>query len=497
MTPPLSSFDTGKSQQSSQALNPTVTPATPATPGIKLPASFSFSNTTPASSPFGQSNAPSPFGAPPPAFPSSPSPFGASPLGAPSSGFSGFGTPPQPKQPPAPSAFNPPPPPPRQTPTIEDGMQAECMRLFSVLGKELEELKTMSQMAVKQREDFAKSSGTHSKADLRTPEKWGGLNDVVPFGKAMKTLESDIKQKKQLMLKEHDFLRDIQDSMLKAGTRKEEIARFNRAKNDADFSQMLKSRTLGPEHHETQVHLRKSIRDIRDRVSKLEQTLQTSKSKLSRSNKGKPVLKPPSLATAHRTLQNIDIAIHQQATEIAGLSSRFARLDISSLGPSNPLLRSRLQYGSKQHAVATPNVAVTTAAALNSERCTHRLKDRLLRTRKEPLLNNKVTPPSHAPLAFSTPRATTTSPMPSITFTPPAGGADFSPGAYSPTPSVRRGAAFASKHYKSPAIKKASEQQTPSAFAPPAGFSWGPVPSFPPIKPLAAPIIPLKSPHTP
>ncbi len=45
-----------------------------------------------------------------------------------------------------------------------------------------------------------------------------------------------------------------------AGTRREEIARFNKAKDDKEFAKMLKARTLGPEHSETQTQLRKSIR---------------------------------------------------------------------------------------------------------------------------------------------------------------------------------------------------------------------------------------------
>ena len=45
-----------------------------------------------------------------------------------------------------------------------------------------------------------------------------------------------------------------------AKTRKEEIARFQKAKNDQEFAKMLKSRSLGPELSETQMHLRKNIR---------------------------------------------------------------------------------------------------------------------------------------------------------------------------------------------------------------------------------------------
>jgi nucleoporin NUP159 len=50
------------------------------------------------------------------------------------------------------------------------------------------------------------------------------------------------------------------DVVLTAGTKKEEIARFNKAKTDPEFAKMLKVRTLGPEHLETQSQLRKDIR---------------------------------------------------------------------------------------------------------------------------------------------------------------------------------------------------------------------------------------------
>jgi nucleoporin NUP159 len=36
--------------------------------------------------------------------------------------------------------------------------------------------------------------------------------------------------------------------------------RFNKAKTDTDFARMLKARTLGPEHLETQTQLRRNIR---------------------------------------------------------------------------------------------------------------------------------------------------------------------------------------------------------------------------------------------
>lgn len=42
--------------------------------------------------------------------------------------------------------------------------------------------------------------------------------------------------------------------------RKEEIERFSKASNDAEFAKMMKSRTLDPEHLEIQTQLRRGIR---------------------------------------------------------------------------------------------------------------------------------------------------------------------------------------------------------------------------------------------
>lgn len=48
--------------------------------------------------------------------------------------------------------------------------------------------------------------------------------------------------------------------MATATMRKEEIVRFSKANNDVEFAKMLKARTLGPEHLETQAQLRRGIR---------------------------------------------------------------------------------------------------------------------------------------------------------------------------------------------------------------------------------------------
>jgi len=50
-----------------------------------------------------------------------------------------------------------------------------------------------------------------------------------------------------------------------AKTRKEEIARFDKARSDVEFGKMLKARVLSPEQTELQTQLRRDVRVSRVR----------------------------------------------------------------------------------------------------------------------------------------------------------------------------------------------------------------------------------------
>lgn len=55
----------------------------------------------------------------------------------------------------------------------------------------------------------------HRTSDLQSPEKWGGLDEVVAYGKLLRTVEADIQQLKVLVAEEQQSLPDLQTSMLK------------------------------------------------------------------------------------------------------------------------------------------------------------------------------------------------------------------------------------------------------------------------------------------
>ncbi|KAF7330342.1 hypothetical protein MVEN_02472500 [Mycena venus] len=354
---------------------------------------------------------------------------------------------------------------------MEEGMQKECALLFANMTRELEDFRSLAQAANQKRLELSKSAGGSRRAvDLGNRAKWA-LVDAVQFGQTMRLYEQDLADLKEERAQKEKLLRELQSNLLKAGTRREEIGRFLKAQHDDGFAKMLKARTLGPEHLETQTHLRRSIRAMQDRIQKLESHLQESKKRLSRANSGNPGLRAPTLDTLNRTFRNMDIALDNQTSDVERLAARVAKLDMKRQRPFN----------------VTPHVAVTTAAALNAERSAHKLKRALLSVRKEPLLNTQAAAAPPAPLAFKTPQrpgiGLGLGLVGGVPFTPPQStmpGFDFPEDNFnpSPPPAVRRGAGGSGKTRISNSVPL---KRNPAGFAspsPPPSFDWGPLPNF-------------------
>ncbi|OSC99961.1 hypothetical protein PYCCODRAFT_746796 [Trametes coccinea BRFM310] len=427
------------------------------------------------------------------------------------SAFGGFGgaTVPQPLVPPAASQVP-------QTNVAQD-MQTECLYLYTSLSQELEDLKALaSRASVRATQLGRPGTGNKTIEDLTDPTKWL-LGDLPQFKQLMKEVERELGkwQKEKAVLISH--IRELESDMLKATTRKEEIARFSRASQDAEFARMLKARTLSPEYLEMQAQLRREIRTIRGRVQQLEDHIQASKKKLNSLKNGKPTLKPPSLDTINRTYRNIDLAIEQEEEDVSRLADRVAQLDLTS--HSRGLLSFSASASTRDKRLpdrterigreVTPNIAASTAAALNAERSAQKLKRALLSARKEPLLNTK------AVNALPPEREIRTSRKPFLA--PDSGlgiGAAFAAGMnsalppsfppFSPSPpsigsspsyqsqadseqnawprSGRTGALRSEKknHARSAQFSPSASNPAYTPLPPPAGFSWGPVPKIEP-----------------
>ncbi|KAF7306316.1 hypothetical protein MIND_00422800 [Mycena indigotica] len=361
--------------------------------------------------------------------------------------------------------------------TMEEGMQKECALLFAAMARGLEDFKTLAQTASQKRVELGRSARP---SDTGEQSKWS-LRDATQFGRTMKSYEQELQNLKETEAQWEKRIRDLENNLLKAGTRREEVGRFLKAQHDKDFAKMLKARSLGPEHLETQTHLRRTVRAVQDRVQKLESHLHEHKKRLSRADSGKPGLRAPTLDTLNRTFRNMDMALDKQSHDVEKLHTRISKLNLVNShtnGSSGRDKRLPDPVGRQRPLNVTPDVAITTAAALNAERSAHNLKRALLGIRKEPLLNTQAASATPPPLSFQTPQRgfpiqfglDPVTPMMGFDFPED----NFNPS--SPPPSTRRGAGTRSRVSGSVQLKR-SPGQSPATPSPPT-FDWGPLPTF-------------------
>ncbi|KAL6302558.1 hypothetical protein BKA93DRAFT_736546, partial [Sparassis latifolia] len=226
------------------------------------------------------------------------------------------------------------------------------------------QLRSMTTDAGKKRENLYKPTNrVYTRADLSIETSWA-VSDLEQLAQIMKSIEQDLKELEEEKVDCIAMLQEVESSMLKATTRKEEVVRFSRASRDAEFAKMLKARSLGPEHLETQSQLRRDIKALRDRIQQLEDHIQESKKKLSLMKANKPGIRAPSLDTINRICRNIDTAITQEEDHVAKLVARTAQL---TLKPEPESRDRRLPDKTGRPFEVTPNVAMSTAAALNAE----------------------------------------------------------------------------------------------------------------------------------
>ncbi|SJL00034.1 uncharacterized protein ARMOST_03346 [Armillaria ostoyae] len=405
----------------------------------------------------------------------------------------------QPAQPVQPVTPTPPPKPVQPAQSFQEGMQQECALLWITMGKELEHLQQLAKKASQESEVLnRKTGGSRLKADLGVPARWYPA-DALKFRETLLGYADDLELLKEGRDEAKKVLKELGSGVVKANTRKEEIERFNRAKEDDNFAKMLRGRTLGPEHLETRARLRGELMRRKTEVSKLEDVLKEYKKKVSSMKSYKGVFRAPSLDTVNRTYRNIDIAIRQERDAIDHLGQRLSRIDLNAPRSLASKRDPRLPEPPSRPRAVLPHAAVTTAAALNAERSAQKLKRALLSLRNEPLLNQPKLNAPTPPVAFLSASQASGSTKEGVVFNTPikiegplfgkSSGADdssFGTGfefpddddsfhLSTPVPTGRRGAGGGKKHGGGFFKKSPSAAVTPPK-AP--SFDWGPLPAF-------------------
>ncbi|QRV89838.1 hypothetical protein RhiJN_17856 [Ceratobasidium sp. AG-Ba] len=461
----------------------TPAPASSSTPPGALPkASLAFSFGAPAATVTGytsSSSAPAPKPAAPTLF-SAPAPKPAPSAPAPSTSpapaskqisFSGFGLPA------ANSATKLPATSPFAAPAASPAPQAALSHVEVEFNKLLEQMATEFN---KLRQDTVTLCERHAQkahANIPTPtlqstsssSKWN-LGDLEALKQVTTLVAKEVDQLQGLNKDFVSQMTELQPGAEKVHAKKNEIARYIRAKKDPKYTRLLKSRTSSPEHLETQTKLRKSIQVVRDRTRQLEDFMASQKSRMQKQKEGRREFKVPSLDTINRTMRNIDTALTQKSDEIAALTARVDRLKLKaprrrvSASGTTPITLP---------AAESEKIKLASAAALNAERTSIRLKNALLQARKETPLNASAVgapvEPKPNSLAKLLPAPTPTT-KPAIAPAP----------APSTTPAPVHG----------PSSSISFAPKTPLFAVPPASSSTPKQPSAPAFIPLSKPVAP-------
>ena len=212
----------------------------------------------------------------------------------------------------------------------EAGMTGEFAKAYLVLANEFEVLKRNAQ-AVKA---FAKDVGQGRRVDSQEVDfddrKWA-LGDLAQLGEATKL----VGPKTAGAVAEAQALQrqaaELQSLLLKAETKREEAARFIRARSDPVFAKLVRVRQLGPEQVEYQKNIRLQVEGVRARIEQVEEHLVGVKDKVRQDRQGKTAFKAPSLDSVNRAVRNITSAVKDKASELDDLALRIDLLNVGGV----------------------------------------------------------------------------------------------------------------------------------------------------------------------
>ncbi|KAG8708638.1 hypothetical protein FRC08_018804 [Ceratobasidium sp. 394] len=266
-------------------------------------------------------------------------------------------------------------------------VEAEFNKLLEQMATEFNKLR-QDTVTLRERHAQKARAGVPSPTIQSTSDasKWG-LGDLTGLKQVTNLVAKEVDQLQGLSKDFISQMAELQPGAEKVHAKKNEIARYIKAKKDPKYTRLLKSRTSSPEHVESQTKLRKSIQIVRERTRQLEDFMATQKSRMQKQKEGKREFKVPSLDTINRTMRNIDTALAQKSDEIARLTARVDRLKLKaprrkvSTNGTIPLALPPAE---------TEKIKLASAAALNMERTSVRLKSALLQVRAETPLNTSA-----------------------------------------------------------------------------------------------------------
>ena len=200
-------------------------------------------------------------------------------------------------------------------PYEQNELAREFVKVYTLLQEELNELARQT----KQCTDFfsrLKQPSSHKNAmDLSQLDTWvfgdlgllHGMSDELAQAVALSQPQRSEAFKRIL---------SIESVQLKSEVKREEVARFLRARQDSDFAKMVRVRHLGPEQMENQARLRRASHLVRERMNELGEYFDGLKKSKANEKYGRTMLRAPALDTIYRSVDHIDRLVSERIWEL-------------------------------------------------------------------------------------------------------------------------------------------------------------------------------------
>lgn len=222
----------------------------------------------------------------------------------------------------------------------ENELQTEFVKVYATVKEELDALKAQAMSC----SDFfqrlkQRSASTKNVGDVKNPESWvfADMDVLGPMANELtEILQKGVSDASTLQ----NNLEALESSQLKAEIKKEEVARFLRARQDPDFAKLVRIRHLGPEHVENQWRLRRSTHMVRERMQELQDFFNSVQRTNSLAKQGLTTMRAPSLDSIYRSADNMTRIVSMRLTELEKMERELSAL-IPDLPRENTLLRSK------------------------------------------------------------------------------------------------------------------------------------------------------------
>ena len=201
-------------------------------------------------------------------------------------------------------------------PKEDDELKQEFVKIYAILEEELCTLRKQTKRST----DFFKrlripSTIPKSVADLPKADSWV-FGDIQSLSSLTSELLQLVTESEAQVAETRKRIASIESVQLKTEVKREEIARFLRARQDPDFAKMVRVRHLGPEQLENQARLRRSSHLVRERLSELGEYFNGLQKFALNAKQGQTTLRAPTLDTIYRSADNIGRLVSARIREL-------------------------------------------------------------------------------------------------------------------------------------------------------------------------------------